>query len=291
MSQSFTWPASSGGGGGGDATAANQVLQIAQETAINTNTNEISTNTLIQTQTLAADGAAAPTLATVVAGATSGGITQVLETNASGQLSITDGGGSITVDGTVAISGSVAVTGPLTDAELRASPVPVSTGGLTDAQLRATPVPVSGTVSTGGLTDAELRATAVPVSLTSTTITGSVAVTGPLTDAQLRATAVPVSLTSTTIAGSATATLSNVSSSATNVTVLASNANRKMMMVTNDSTASLYLKFGTTASTTSYTVLIPPQGYYEMPNPGLYTGIIDGIWSAANGSARVTEIT
>lgn len=44
------------------------------------------------------------------------------------------------------------VVGPLTDAELRATPVSitgsVSTGGLTDAQLRATPVPISGTVST-----------------------------------------------------------------------------------------------------------------------------------------------
>jgi len=46
------------------------------------------------------------------------------------------------------------VSGPLTDAQLRASPVPISgtvtaTGPLTDAQLRATPVPVSGTVSLG----------------------------------------------------------------------------------------------------------------------------------------------
>lgn len=45
-----------------------------------------------------------------------------------------------------------AVTGPLTDAQLRATPVPVSgtvtaSGPLTDAQLRATPVPVSGTVT------------------------------------------------------------------------------------------------------------------------------------------------
>jgi hypothetical protein len=55
------------------------------------------------------------------------------------------------------------------------------TGSLTDAQLRATPVPVSGTVTaTGPLTDAQLRATPVPVS-------GTVTATGPLTDAQLRA--------------------------------------------------------------------------------------------------------
>lgn len=45
------------------------------------------------------------------------------------------------------------VSGPLTDVQLRATPVPVSgtvtvNVGLTDAQLRATPVPVSGTVTT-----------------------------------------------------------------------------------------------------------------------------------------------
>ncbi|XAI95798.1 hypothetical protein [Microcystis phage Mae-JY24] len=81
-----------------------------------------------------------------------------------------------------------------------ADPLPVDTGlvqGLTDAQMRATPVPVSGTVVVtdgggsvtvdGPLTDAQLRATAVP-------ITG--AVTGPLTDAQLRASAVPMSAAS-----------------------------------------------------------------------------------------------
>lgn len=38
------------------------------------------------------------------------------------------------------------------------------TGPLTDAQLRAVPVPVSGTVATGALTDAQLRASAVPIS-------------------------------------------------------------------------------------------------------------------------------
>lgn len=86
--------------------------------------------------------------------------------------------GSMPVTGTffqatqpVSIAASVAVTGPLTDTQLRATPVPVSgtvsTGGLTDTQLRATPVPVSGSVTTGGLTDTQLRATAVPVSAAS----------------------------------------------------------------------------------------------------------------------------
>lgn len=45
-------------------------------------------------------------------------------------VTIQDGGGTITVDGSVSISGSVAVTGPLTDTQLRASAVPVSAASL-----------------------------------------------------------------------------------------------------------------------------------------------------------------
>lgn len=99
-------------------------------------------------------------------------------------------------DTPVPISGTVlANTGlaqAVTDTQLRATPIPVS-GPVTDTQLRATPVPVSGTVTatTGGLTDTQLRATPVPVS-------GTVTASGPVTDAQLRATPVPISGTVST---------------------------------------------------------------------------------------------
>lgn len=86
-----------------------------------------------------------------------------------------------------------------------------------------------------------------------------------------------------------TATLSNVASSASNVTLLAENTDRIGVLVQNDSTATLYLKYGATASTSSYTVKMEPGSYWEMPQP-IYTGIIDGIWSAANGAARITEL-
>ncbi len=62
---------------------------------------------------------------------------------------------------------SIAVTGTFWQATQ-----PVS-GPLTDAELRATPVPVSGTVATGGLTDTQLRATPVPVSGTVTANAGT----------------------------------------------------------------------------------------------------------------------
>lgn len=94
------------------------------------------------------------------------------------------------------------VTGALTDAQLRATAIPMSgTITVANASLAVTGAfyqaiqPVSGTVGISGtvpISGTFWQATQ-PVSLASTTITGSVAVTGPLTDTQLRASAVPVS--------------------------------------------------------------------------------------------------
>lgn len=85
------------------------------------------------------------------------------------------------------------LTQPLTDAQLRATRVPVETGlaPLTDTQLRATRVPVdTGLVipqpQTDALTNAQLRASRVPVE------TGLVTQTDALTNAQLRAAPVSV---------------------------------------------------------------------------------------------------
>jgi hypothetical protein len=99
------------------------------------------------------------------------------------------------------------------------------------------------------------------------------------------------STTSSPYDSAATATLSNVASSATNVTLLASNTSRKAAYIYNDSTEILYVKFGTTASSSSYTVQLGVGEYYELPAYPIYTGIIDGIWASANGSARITELT
>jgi hypothetical protein len=58
----------------------------------------------------------------------------------------------------------------------------------------------------------------------------------------------------------------------------------------NDSTQHLYVKYGATASTSSFTIKIAPGDGYEFPYP-IYPGQVDGIWSTANGNARITEIT
>lgn len=148
--------------------------------------------------------------------------------------------GSVTVSNlpaTQAVSGTVtANTGlaqPVTDAQLRATALPVSgtfyqaTQPVSIAAMPTTPVtgtffqatqPVSGTVTANTglsqpLTDTQLRATALPVSLTfpttqavsmatapTTPVTGTFwqstqPVSGPLTDTQLRATSLPVTVT------------------------------------------------------------------------------------------------
>lgn len=91
--------------------------------------------------------------------------------------------------------------------------------------------------------------------------------------------------------GATSATLSNVSQNAASVTLLASNASRLGAIFVNDSTVVLYMKFGATASTTSFTYKLDPYDTVLIQANMLYTGIVDGIWaSAGSGSARVTEI-
>ena len=149
--------------------------------------------------------------------------------NDSGNLiSVDDGAGSLTVDGTVAVSGTVAVT-------------------------------QSGAWDEVGINDSG----------------NSITVDGTITS------------TNETVA---TATLSNVASSATSVQLLGSTAGRKGGYFFNDSTQVLYIKFGTTASATSFTVKMAAGSFYEIPQP-VYTGRIDGIWASADGNVRITELT
>lgn len=74
-------------------------------------------------------------------------------------------------------------------------------------------------------------------------------------------------------------------------TLLASNTDRKGFSIHNDSTAILYVKLGSGASTSSFSFRITPQGYYES-GVLAYRGLISGIWASdASGAARITEYT
>lgn len=95
---------------------------------------------------------------------------------------------------------------------------------------------------------------------------------------------VPISLPSST-----TGTLTSVASSATTVTLLASNSSRKGYAIFNDSTQILYVAFSATSSTGAYSVKLFPNS--AITSDFIYTGVISGIWAAANGAAKVTEFT
>jgi len=91
--------------------------------------------------------------------------------------------------------------------------------------------------------------------------------------------------------GNATATLFTVASLATSQTIKAAVTGRRGLLIVNTDANTLRIKYSATASASSFSVAIPANGYWEMPQP-IYTGIIDGIWDADGaGSAFVTELT
>ena len=102
---------------------------------------------------------------------------------------------------------------------------------------------------------------------------------------------VPTLITQVSVAptSASASAVASVTSAAANTTLLAANSARRGAMIFNESTSVLYLKLGSASSVTSYTAIIPANGYYEVPFG--YTGVITGIWASANGAARVTEVS
>jgi hypothetical protein len=87
-----------------------------------------------------------------------------------------------------------------------------------------------------------------------------------------------------------TSTITSVAASTSSTTILASNTARRNFYVYNDSTATMYLAFAATASTTSYTFQLAPQQGYTLDSI-LYNGALSAVWSSATGNARITELT
>lgn len=85
-----------------------------------------------------------------------------------------------------------------------------------------------------------------------------------------------------------TAAVTSVDDQATSTTLIASNASARERIIQNDSASILYVKFGTTATVTDYTVKLAQDDILNTE----YTGRIDGIWSAnSTGAAKITELT
>lgn len=88
---------------------------------------------------------------------------------------------------------------------------------------------------------------------------------------------------------SSTAATIEINGADTSTTLLDANPERKGALIWNDSTSNLLIDFDASVSLTSFIVRIYPDGYYELPFG--YTGIISGIWEAANGKASIREFT
>jgi len=148
-----------------------------------------------------------------------------------------------------------------------------------DVEIINTP---SVTVTNPGLTDTELRATPVPIS-------GTVTASGPLTDTQLRATPVPISgSVSTTPLSASSSTVTQITSTGANQTLLASNASRKMAIFFFSSGIwNIKLGIGASATSRSYNV---SSGNTTL-TVTTWTGQIDAACTTAGKLVDVTELS
>lgn len=84
-------------------------------------------------------------------------------------------------------------------------------------------------------------------------------------------------------------TTTSVASSATSVTILAANANRKGFSISNISTSKLYLSFTNPATTANCFIEVPAGAFLLLDQQCIVPNAIYGIWASANGAAQVTE--
>ena len=176
---------------------------------------------------------------------------------------VSDNGGSITVDGTVAATQSGTwninnITGTVT----------LPTGAATETTLSS----LNGKV-TACNTGAVTISSALPAG------------TNNIGDVDV------LTLPDVAIKTYSSSSVTTVVSAAVSTSILASNANRRMAIMVNDTDKNAYVKLGATASTTSFSYKLTPGQTLELPIP-VYTGAIDAIWDTSpTGSMRVTEIS
>ena len=93
-------------------------------------------------------------------------------------------------------------------------------------------------------------------------------------------------LVSNTIAGASD--VKTIAATTNSVNLLQANFNRKEALIANDSTSDMFIKFGTSATTTSYTLKLKQD---DVAIVDTYSGVLDGVWASATGNCLVTELT
>jgi hypothetical protein len=90
--------------GGNSITIDATALPLPTGAATEATLLDVKTSVQLLDDCVGTDGTAAPTKSLVIAGVTNSGTQQTIEVNASGHVNISDGGGSITVDGGTGVS-------------------------------------------------------------------------------------------------------------------------------------------------------------------------------------------
>lgn len=92
--------------------------------------------------------------------------------------------------------------------------------------------------------------------------------------------------------GSTAGAITNLTQSPSSQVVLTSNVNRKGFILYNDASVKVFISFGATASSTSFTLQIPANSGYESAQTVVYKGTVSAAWnSGTSGFMRITELT
>lgn len=152
--------------------------------------------------------------------------------------------------------------------------------------------PVNGTTVLGNaITGANITATNTQQLLTHTSKSGSILVTWTITGTtpSFGGTNISANCKDVSFPRPNGANKTSVNASASSVTVLAANTQRKGAYLFNDSTVNMYLDLtGGTATTSSYSIKIQPNQGYGLDLP-ILPNLLTAIWDSATGAVRVTE--
>lgn len=82
-----------------------------------------------------------------------------------------------------------------------------------------------------------------------------------------------------------------VATTSSTVLAVANPARASLGILNASATATLYVSLGPVATTSEYLFALAPGQAMALEDPDVYQGIVAGVWSAAAGSALVTETT
>ncbi len=74
-------------------------------------------------------------------------------------------------------------------------------------------------------------------------------------------------------------------------TILVSNASRLQAFIWNDGNQDVFVRLAAGATAALFTVRLSSKSFFQLPSPGVYTGIITGITLAGTATILATECT